>query len=341
MENMGKKAKNIIIIRLSSIGDIVLSLPFYRFIHEHDPEVNLYAVVKHEYRELLSHHKLIKKVITFKKGHTKISDIQDEIRKLEPAAVIDLQNNQRSRLFRKACKSDIIHIWNRAGLERRLFVLFRNKSIKKLGSVQQRYRDTLIKAGLIKKRPEYLKFHPKDFSGIKLNKTALKYAGSSYICIGPEAKWKTKQWPGYNELIRILLKKQKKKIILIGKNNQEEWDMLQKESKRRVVNLIGKTSLSETIDIIRRSSLFIGNDSGLMHIADLFEKPLISIWGPTVREFGFFPSGKKARVIQRTDLCCRPCSIHGTRHCPRLHFKCMKEIKPVHVAEKVLRRHAK
>jgi ADP-heptose:LPS heptosyltransferase len=83
------------------------------------------------------------------------------------------------------------------------------------------------------------------------------------------------------------------------------------------------------------SRLVISGDTGPMHIAEALNAPLIVIMGSSVREFGFYPSSEKSVVIENAGLSCRPCSHIGKEKCPKGHFKCMLEIKPEAVYNKI------
>jgi heptosyltransferase-2 len=99
-----------------------------------------------------------------------------------------------------------------------------------------------------------------------------------------------------------------------------------------VINFAGKLSLVEVAKEISSASVAITNDSGLMHVASAVGTPVISIFGPTVREFGFMPRADNAIVLENVGLYCRPCTAIGREDCPEGHFRCMREI----TAEKVL-----
>ena len=111
---------------------------------------------------------------------------------------------------------------------------------------------------------------------------------------------------------------------------------IEKEASHNLMNWCGETSLLETAAILEKSSLVITNDTGVMHMAAAMQRKLIAIFGPTVKDFGFFPFMVEHRVIEHQDLSCRPCSYHGTATCPKGHFRCMKELKPYKVFEAAL-----
>ena len=161
------------------------------------------------------------------------------------------------------------------------------------------------------------------------------------LVMAPGARHFTKRWPPgyYAALIRMMFEKQGSKTLLVG--GPEEVSLIssiQKQAGQKISrNLAGELSLSETFALIRQAPFFLSNDSGLMHAAAAFQIPQIAIFGSTTRELGFFPLNPKALLLENSGLACRPCSHIGKSKCPRGHFKCMQEITPEMVAEKILK----
>ena len=156
------------------------------------------------------------------------------------------------------------------------------------------------------------------------------------IMIAPGSKWFTKKWPVeyFNVLIEKLSTRSDIMMVLIG--GRDELLLNIKETKN-MINLIGETSLLEVAEVARRSDIVLTNDSSPIHIASAFQNThIIAIFGATVRELGFFPWSKNSQVIENIGLPCRPCGLHGGDKCPKGHFKCMLELKPEMVLEKVL-----
>jgi heptosyltransferase-2 len=101
-------------------------------------------------------------------------------------------------------------------------------------------------------------------------------------------------------------------------------------------NHTGKLNLAEVANELQKASAIITNDSGLMHVAEAVGTRVIAIFGPTVKQFGFAPRDPNAIVLEVDGLPCRPCTAIGLDHCPKKHFRCMKEIKPDHVLHELL-----
>lgn len=149
--------------------------------------------------------------------------------------------------------------------------------------------------------------------------------------IHPGSVWFTKRWrrENYAALIKRLWQELKIKSVIVGGKTDfavaEQIIKLSGEAKP--VNLTGKTNISRLMALMENLKLFVTNDSGPMHIAASFNVPLAAIFGPTTKELGFFPYSKNSVVIEKK-LKCRPCSLHGTKKCPRGHFLCMRLITP-------------
>jgi len=142
----------------------------------------------------------------------------------------------------------------------------------------------------------------------------------------PGSAWPTKRWPadGYARLGRRLVAEAGMKVVLVGGPEDAGLSKgIAEAIGEGALDLTGKTSLPELIDLVGRLKLFVTNDSGPMHVAAARGVPTLALFGPTTRELGFFPYGRGHRVLE-ADLPCRPCGLHGARACPQGHFLCMR-----------------
>ena len=157
------------------------------------------------------------------------------------------------------------------------------------------------------------------------------------VAIAPGSKWFTKKWPldYFNDVIELLIKNGIKVVVIGGKDEL----FLNVKKGNNIIDLRGKTTLLELAEVLKRVKIVLTNDSSPIHIASAFLKTnIIAIFGPTVKEFGFFPWSKNSEVLENLNLSCRPCSIHGGEKCPKGHFKCMLDIKPEQVYVKILQK---
>ncbi|HEY2721578.1 MAG TPA: glycosyltransferase family 9 protein, partial [Chitinophagaceae bacterium] len=120
-------------------------------------------------------------------------------------------------------------------------------------------------------------------------------------------------------------------ILLGGKEDQANGKEIASPDPIKIYNACGKFGINESADLVRKSKLIVTNDTGLMHIAAAFKKPIVSLWGNTVPSFGMYPYYGESRVtttiLQVNKLSCRPCSKIGYDKCPKKHFKCMENIE--------------
>lgn len=163
----------------------------------------------------------------------------------------------------------------------------------------------------------------------------LKNIASKIVVVAPGSKWFTKKWPleYFKQVIAELEKRDDITVVVIG--GKEEM-LLNIPITKNSIDLRGKTTLLELAEVIRRADIVLTNDSSPIHIASAFPNvKILALFGPTVEKFGFFPWSKNSEVFQVEGLECRPCSIHGGDSCPKKHFKCMLDIKPETIVERI------
>ncbi|MCX7908043.1 MAG: glycosyltransferase family 9 protein [Ignavibacteria bacterium] len=173
-------------------------------------------------------------------------------------------------------------------------------------------------------------FYPKELFE-KVEKILSSIKNKRFIVIAPGSIWKTKRWTeeGFIE-VSMYFKNNGFKVVLIG--SLDDYKICKKiEDRTNALNLAGKVNLAEALLIIKSSELLITNDSSPTHLASLVNCPTITIYGPTIPEFGFYPLSERNRIVQIEKLNCRPCSIHGYNQCPLKHHRCITEIKPEEV----------
>lgn len=167
---------------------------------------------------------------------------------------------------------------------------------------------------------------PEYFVQKVLSKTEIDLFSQRIVSIAPGSVWKTKQWSieGFIKVARYLSSKNYIVTLIGGQSDFEICKYISENSNS--LNLAGKLNLGESLYIIKSSVLLITNDSSPTHLASLVECPTITIFGPTIPGFGFYPRAPLSKVLQVDNLQCRPCSMHGYNKCPLKHHKCMLNI---------------
>ena len=318
---------NILIIHTAFIGDIVLSTALVSKVKEKYPDSNIYYLTTPLGKEILKNNPKIKEVIVYdKRGKDKgfgafISFVR-RIRKLKIDVCLTPHRYLRSSILSILSGAKIRVGYDIANLS---FVF--NKKIK-YDKTKHEVEKLLSFIDDDNKRFE-LEMYPSEKDKIKID-TLLKNLSENkkIILIAPASKWFTKKWPEeyFKILIQNLIKRDDLLIIITGGKEEKEIE-LNLDSK--VLDLRGEITLLELAELTKRASLVVSNDSAPIHITSAFPNTrIIGIFGPTVKEFGFFPWSKNSKVFEINGLYCRPCAIHGGNSCPEKHFRCMKEITP-------------
>ena len=335
--------KRVLFIRFSAIGDILLVTPLIRLFHESFPQTEIEFLVKQKFSSLLMHHPLLKNVITIPDNPSlnELISISKIIKNQNYDYVFDFQKHWHSYFISWLAKPGKIKRYEKYSFQRALLVYLKKNFYKNIpDKIPQRYYKAFDNLDIDWRKCTLELFVPKSIQ-VDFEKKIINQDENYLIAFAPGAGRKTKQWPTeyYSRLIKTIQKKFKIKFLLLGSKDEiDSCFEMEKQIETDVVNWCGKTSLLETAALLRNCNLLICNDSGLMHMATAFDLEIVVIFGPTVREFGFFPFSEKSEVIELSNLNCRPCSYHGTNSCPKGHFRCMKEISPDQVFQSVVKK---
>ena len=316
-----------LIIRFSSIGDIVLTTPVVRCLKKQVPDAVIHYLIKPQFKMVMEHNPYIDKL------HFLQQDWQgmiDELMAENFDHIIDLHHNLRTLRIKKALGVPAV-AFNKLNVEKFIFVKLKWNVMPRLHIVD-RYLQTVSAFGVLNDGDGLDYFIPDDARVSFDDLPASHHLGFIAIVIG--ASFYTKKLPVYK--LQELCKKIEYPIILLGaKEEAAEGGEIASIDAIKVYNACGKFSLNESADLVRQSKLVIAHDTGLMHIAAAFKKQVIALWGSTTPSFGMVPyygqkflriDGRPYDDIQVHKLWCRPCTKIGRNKCPQGHFKCMKEI---------------
>jgi len=325
----------VLVIRFSSIGDIVLTTPVVRALKTQLNEAEIHYVTKLQYKSLLEANPYIDKVHFFEKD---LLPLIGELRKENYDFIIDLHNNLRTRIIKTALQVKA-YSFNKLNFEKWLLV---NLKIDKMPArhIVDRYLDTVQTLGV---KPDALGL---DYFIPEKDEVPMEWLPEThrqgYVVYAIGAQLNTKKLP-LKRMIE-LCDKINKPIVLLG--NQDDFEMGEQISlfferpaasefesglaelnkKTTIYNACGKFNLNQSASLVKKARYVFSHDTGLMHIAAAFKKEIFSIWGNTIPEFGMYPYRTKFTVLENKKLDCRPCSKIGYEACPKGHFKCMNEI---------------
>jgi heptosyltransferase-2 len=327
-----------LVIRLSSIGDIILASPLIRAFHKRFPNAQIDFAVKIEFAELLLHHPFLTTIhrIDTRTGFSGLRKIKQSIKSVGYDLVIDIHDNFRSKYLRSRLGTEVASV-NKRKLEGFLLTKFKVHTYKGIIPVAERYLETAKKFTVIDDGEGLEVFVAQDTRARVIDK--LKNLGiensfsvdrNKVIGFCPNAKHNTKMWPReyFMQLGRLLQEKHGARIFLFGGTSDvQHCREVLLGLNGQAVNLAGELSIMETAAAMDVCDVIVTNDTGLMHLAAARRRKIVAIFGPTVQEFGFFPYRANSIVLEKRDLKCRPCSHIGTAECPKKHFRCMIDIR--------------
>ena len=318
-----------LIIRLSSIGDIILTTPLVRALRKAYPNSLIDYLVKEEFLDLLQNNPHIDNVYTFnpRNGLKEILRWRKKIKSNEYTSILDLHRSIRSILMTIWLGRVELGKLNKNLFKRIVLVKLGINLYKSIVPVTQRYFDAAKRLDLVDDGLGTELFH----DGKIPTKIRNSLENKNIIIMAPGAGYFTKRWlPEYfAKLADKLIDKYNAEVYLIGSSaDKKVCSEIRKSMNNYVHDLSGNFSILETSAIIDASDALITNDTGMMHVAVSQKKPVLAFFGSTTEELGFFPYGQKYKVLENKDLNCRPCSHVGRDKCPKRHFKCMKEISP-------------
>jgi heptosyltransferase-2 len=336
--------KRILVIRLSSLGDIILTTPFLKVLREKFPNAQIDYLAKSEYTEVIKFNPNINEVIEADNSinFKGLRALKKQLKANSYDLIFDLHNNIRTFYLRLFFGGAKFIKFKKCSIRKFLLVKFKINLLRNFPPISQRYILTLKK--LFGDETINSTLSPEIFTGtddVKKADSVLKDLnipeGRKLICAVPSSKHFTKTYPAeyYTELINKF-DSQKYSFILVGKGKDKiNIDFIKSKTGENVYDLCDKLSLLELTELMKKCNLIISGDTGPMHIAETVGVPLIMLAGSSVNEFGFYPQSENSSVIENTGLKCRPCSHIGRESCPRGHFKCMKEILPEAIYYKI------
>jgi ADP-heptose:LPS heptosyltransferase len=309
-----QKPLKIVVVRFSSIGDIVLTTPVVRMLKK-QLNAEVHYLTKSAYVSLLKNNPYIDSV--YQIDHS-INEVIADLKKENYDYVIDLHNNLRTQIlkFRLGAPS---RSFNKLNVEKFMLTVFKMDSLPEVHIVD-RYLDTVTNLG-VKNDNEGL-----DFFLSEADKVELSLFPKEYIAFVIGGKHTTKILPN-NKIVSIIKKVEKPILLIGGPEDTARGEQIIAQTKN-AINTCGKYSLLQSAFLIQQAQLVITHDTGMMHIAAAFKKKVYSVWGNTVPAFGMSPykADENSKIIEVKNLNCRPCSKIGYDKCPKGHFKCMQEI---------------
>lgn len=311
----------ILIVRFSSIGDIVLTTPVLRALREQLPDARIHFLTKRQFIPLLDLNPNINRIHTI---DSSIDEVLPELKAEKFDRIIDLHNNIRTKVLRAKLGVPMTS-FPKLNIRKWLLVNMKWNSMPQV-HVVNRYFKAAASLGIEDKNYP-IEFYIREENNVDvLSRFGLE--PGTYYAIAIGAQFATKRMPA--DLIVTIVNTLNKPVIIIGgpEDQEEAAKIVNSTTRDQIYSACGDFNIGQSASIVRQSYKLLTNDTGMMHIAAAFDLKIVSVWGNTVPAFGMYPykpgNEKSYSIHEVKGLNCRPCSKIGYAKCPKGHFKCMK-----------------
>lgn len=315
-------------IRFSSIGDIVLTTPVVRCLKQKYPQAEVHYLTKVAYGPMLTSNPYIDRLFYL---NDDLAEVTEQLKKEKYDHVVDLHNNIRTMRVKKALKVKS-YAFPKLNFKKWLLVNLK-MDVMPDKSIVERYFEAVRPLEVYNdgKGLDYFLRTDKQLTNTDI---PMSHWGGFVGCV-IGGSYNTKklpvaQWKKFCETVPYPV------MLLGGPEDRAEGDEIAALDRIKIYNSCGKFSLNESAELVKYAKVIVSNDTGLMHVAAAFQKPIISLWGNTSPEMGMFPyygfNNLKDRIaaqsviMENKNLGCHPCSKLGYARCPKRHFKCMNEL---------------
>jgi lipopolysaccharide heptosyltransferase II len=335
-----------LIIRFSSVGDIILTSPLIRTLRTRFPHCRIDFLVKEDHADLIRHNPHLSQTLLLPQGSglTELRRIRTQIQSSRYDVILDMHDNLRSR-FLTMGRTPVLR-YRKRRLARFVLINAHLDIYRYAGGsppMHQRYLEPLAPYGVTDDGEGPDVFVPAAIAdaAAAILATAGLPPQQQAIGVCPSARHATKMWDAHRfaAAAATLAQERGLPVLLFGSQGERARCAQIAQAIRaqapsiQVINTAGECTLLETAAAMDRCAVVLTNDTGLMHLAASRKRPLVAVFGPTVQQFGFFPFGDSSTVVEHPGLSCRPCTGIGRETCPQGHFRCMNDIEAPRVIE--------
>ena len=335
---MAQDRPKILVIRFSSLGDLVLLSSLLKALRTGYPEVDIHLACKEVYAEIFKGSSNVDRLHTLHgDGLAGLIRLHSKLRRERYGIIIDAHNVIRSNLIYRALRAPRKVQLGKEQTKKTLLIKRKRNLYNRIISQTARYLEIAGHLGIETRGIS---------TGLEIPESAARkvgelirgagYEGKTPIAMAPGARWDTKRWPqGHYARLASELGDRGFETVLIGSKNELPLsEQIALGSSHTPLNLTGMLSIIETAAMLKNCSILVTNDSAPLHIAEAVGTPVVALFGPTVREFGYFPQLQRSAALE-VELHCRPCSRNGSRPCPLETKECLTSITPEMVLEAV------
>jgi ADP-heptose:LPS heptosyltransferase len=319
-----------LLIRFSSMGDIVLCSPVIRSLKKKYPEAEIHFLTKKTHFSLLAHNPYLSRVHLLEEKNT---SLLSQLKAEKFSYIFDLHNNLRSLRFRLALRRPS-RTFNKQNINKWLMTQpWLRPLAGSIAHVVERYAETLLPVGAPLDEQGLDFFLPEELEAWAQQLLQGHWGERQQVlAVVLGATYPTKRWLP-EHFVSTLNQLRRPVLLLGGPDTRPEADQLIRQLDVPVYDAVAKHKVLEAAALMKQAQAVLTHDTGFMHIAAAFQLPIYSLWGNTVPEFGMTPFRCQHTVLEVADLSCRPCSKLGSQRCPQGHFRCMRELSPDQVVK--------
>jgi ADP-heptose:LPS heptosyltransferase len=309
----------LLILRFSSIGDIVLTTPVIRCLRQTLPDAEIHYCTKRRYHDLVAHNPYIDKVHYLDES---LPQLVSQLRQEQYDVVIDLHNSLRTRLIKLQLGKRAFTV-DKLNLRKWLYVRFKARVMPPVHIVD-RYMDT-VKALGVTNDGRGLDYFIGAAEHVPVSRLPYTHQ-SGYVAYAIGGQHSTKRLP-VDRIIEVCRTISGPVVLLGDEQDYERGKLIRQALGNEVIyNACGSLTINQSASLVRQAQTVFSHDTGLMHVAAAFKKPIVSIWGSTTPQLGMYPYKTRHVIVENKDLHCRPCSKIGHEQCPLGHFNCMNDL---------------
>jgi heptosyltransferase-2 len=328
---MADTPDKILVMRLSSLGDLILMIPMLRSLGESSPGRQVHLLCKARYAGLFEGSGTVDRVITVERGDLReLALLRRRLARERYDAIIDAHNVIRSNLLYHSLRAARKLQIHKNEIQKSLLIRGKINSFRRIIPQAEKYAAIALQIGA---RPNAtLAELPIPPGPAQRAAAALWEAHADdrpVIAFAPGARWPTKTWPAdhFSRLVDLVTAGGWRGVLLGGTEDTATNAHVARSASPPLLDLTGRLSIMESAAVLKRCAALVTNDSAPLHLAEAVGTPVVAFFGPTVREFGYFPRLQRSRALE-VDLGCRPCSRNGARACPYGTKECLTAISP-------------
>jgi heptosyltransferase-2 len=327
---MSNAVHKILVIRLSSLGDLVLMVPMLRALRSGFPGAEIHLLCKEKYAGLFDGSDFLNRIVEVRRGDFKeLIRIRSWLGMERYDVIMDAHGMIRSTLLFRTLRAPRKLRIGKDEVKKLLLIRGKTNLYGAMTSQTARYAELAGKLGTeVTEAFEGLPVPERAAERAERELARVARDGAPLVAFAPGARWVTKMWPKeyYAQLITEIQRRGFGTILIGGAEDSAVNAEIARISPG-VVDLTGSLSIIESAAVLKRCGTLVTNDSAPLHLAEAVGTPVVAFFGPTVREFGYFPRLAKSRVLE-VAVPCRPCSRNGARTCPYGTRECLTTITP-------------